>query len=171
MTEFNDKQRWAYPPKVPTFPQDPAARFMPFLGRPLGDESYRHTTVLSIMGRGPVGPKGEAFTYDDMTPEQKEDLARSIVSSSGSIEDAVMTLSDGTYTEVQIPLQNFSVDNSLLSVYLNGLKLTQGVDFYTNDNSIVFNTSIVISGTSSLSSPNELMFSAINLAAGSAVVS
>ena len=159
---FNDNQAWVYPPKEPYFPQNPAYHFVPYLGRPMGDESFRHTTVLSTMGRGPKGAKGDTFTYEDMTPADKQDIARYIASISATSEEGSVDLSDGSYDSVEIPLDNYDPDNSILSVYLNGCELEQGVEYTLAGDSINFSSPLVVANTSAFESPNKLTFVAIN---------
>jgi hypothetical protein len=143
VTGLTDEQRWVYPHWHPWYNNIPHRRFMPFPGRPMGDESYRHATILSMLGRGPKGPQGDPFTYDDLTQAQIRELAayfgrvgierimREVAINSsnntgfGLTEEAGITLGAG----------------DILYVFINGL-LTQAYE--VENNVITFDDPITI---------------------------
>lgn len=145
MNNINDDQRWVYPHRHPWFPQNQYNRFMPFLGRPMGDESYRHATVLSFLGRGPKGAKGDTFTYDDMTPADKANLVRYLAGATGSIEEYSFTSnSDLDSYDVQDMDVDPAVD--ILFVYVNGIMLSTSEYRVENGNHIVFTNGVQYNG-------------------------
>ena len=145
MPEFNDNQYWMYPHKHPVFPQDPAMHFMPYPARPMGDESTRHATVLSMIGRGPKGVKGDTFTYDDMTPADKADLVSYLAGAAGSIEEHSFT-SDSDLGSYDVPDMDVDPAVDILFVYVNGIMLSDSEYRVENGNHIVFTNGVQYNG-------------------------
>lgn len=145
MHEINDDQRWIYPMLRPTFPQDPGRHFMPFFSRPMGDENYQHTTVLSFMGRGPKGAKGDTFTYNDMTPADKANLVSYLAGATGSIEEHSFT-SDSNLSYYDVPDMNVDTSVDILFVYVNGIMLSGSEYRIENGNHIVFTNGVQYNG-------------------------
>ena len=145
MNNINDEQRWVYPHPHPWFPQNQHNRFMPFPGRPMGDESYRHATVLSFLGRGPKGAKGDTFTYDDMTAADKADLVGYLAGATGSVEEHSFT-ANSNLSYYDVP--NMDVDTSvdILFVFVNGIMLSNSEYSIENGNRIVFTNGVQYNG-------------------------
>lgn len=145
MNNINDEQRWVYPHPHPWFPQNQHNRFMPFPGRPMGDESYRHATVLSFLGRGPKGAKGDTFTYDDMTAADKADLVSYLAGATGRIEEYSFT-SDSTLDSYDVPGMDVDPAVDILFVYVNGIMLSSSEYRVENGNHIVFTNGVQYNG-------------------------
>lgn len=145
MNNINDEQRWVYPHPHPWFPQNQHNRFMPFPGRPMGDESYRHATVLSFLGRGPKGAKGDTFTYSDMTPADKADLVSHLAGAAGSIEEHSFT-SDSDLSSYDVPDMNVDTSVDILFVYVNGLMLSSSEYRIESGNHITFTNGVQYNG-------------------------
>lgn len=130
MHEINDDQRWIYPMLRPTFPQDPGRHFMPFFSRPMGDENYRHTTVLSFMGRGPKGAQGDALTYEMLTDEQKIEIVELFGTLTIDPHERYRTLENGDNTfDLKEIFDNHYDPDMVLYVDINGLDLILGKDY------------------------------------------
>lgn len=138
MNKINDDQRWVYPHWHPYFPQDPHPRFTPYPGRPMGDESYRHATVLSFLGRGPKGAKGDTFTYDDMTPADKADIVQYLAGATGSVEDFSFSSMEAVSSHT---IEGMDIDSSvdIVFVYVNGILTT---DFTIEGDTITFTNGV-----------------------------
>lgn len=69
--------------------QQAKALYMPHVDS-FGDLSWTNDLELenpeTVNIMGPRGPQGDAFTYEDLTPEQKEDLTRDFVTCSNDIK-------------------------------------------------------------------------------------
>lgn len=155
MNNINDEQRWVYPHWHPWFPQNQHNRFMPFPGRPMGDESYRHATVLSFLGRGPKGATGATFTYEMMTEDDKQDLVRHMAGATGSIEDFSTTKSETVASDSSVVFPGMDVSGGdIVFVFVNGI-LLQNTDpnnpaYIASGDSITFKSGVEYHGL-----PNE----------------
>lgn len=142
MDNFTDEQRWVYPHWHPWFNQNPHRRFMPFPGRPMGDESYRHATIISIMGRGPKGPKGDTFAYEDLTESDIANLANHFGKVLISRKNKEFDIDSTNNKRLDVSSMGIDPVNSFIYVYINGLmtydflfETVEGVDyivFYPN---------------------------------------
>lgn len=145
MNNINDEQRWVYPHYHPWFPQNQHNRFMPFPGRPMGDESYRHATVLSFLGRGPKGATGATFTYNMMTAADKADLVSHLAGATGSIEEHSFT-SDSDLESYDVPDMNVDPSVDILFVYVNGIMLSTSEYSISDGNHITFTNGVQYNG-------------------------
>lgn len=106
--------------------------------------------LYSSIGRGPKGEKGEkgsSFTYDDFTDEDLEDLVSRLSSHFYRKSDATyVTPSDSPVSVIAIPFDNLTGADVVL-VDVNGLMLTEGVDYATSNGTIVLTTPITHVGT------------------------
>ena len=73
MAEFNDNQFWAPKPPAPMMPLPP--RHVPVLTH-IGAEEEYDALVVSSVGEGPKGDKGDPTSFDDLTPEQLQEIYR-----------------------------------------------------------------------------------------------
>lgn len=82
------------------------------------------------------GEKGDPFTYDDFTEEQLTDLRSSVASAYyRKIDATYYTIGDNTET-IPIPIEGYN-DSDMLFIDVEGLALTEGVDYTIDGSNIV----------------------------------
>lgn len=87
------------------------------------------------------GEKGDPFTYDDFTEEQLTDLRSSVASAYyRKIDATYRTIGDNTET-IPIPIEGYTSADMLL-IDVEGLALTEGVDYTIDESNIVLATPI-----------------------------
>ena len=104
--------------------------------------------ILSTLGQGPRGEKGDSFEFEDFTQEQL-DWLRSGVSSVYNYRKAEATyhtVGENTST-IQIPISGYTA-NDMLFVDIEGLSLAEGEDYTINNGSIVLTHPITHDSTS-----------------------
>ena len=133
MAEFEDRQFYQYPPFNPIIPA-------PVWGK---DAEYA-VPVVSSVGNGPAGPKGEDGGYipfDELTDEQLEKIYMGASACHTYSTDAYV-LTTGTQTQrITIPIEDIS-EYDLLCVDVEGLDLVEGTDYTFMDDYIVLNQPI-----------------------------
>jgi len=133
MAEFEDRQFYQYPPFNPIIPA-------PVWGK---DAEYA-VPVVSSVGNGPAGPKGEDGGYipfDELTDEQLEKIYMGASACHTFSTDAYV-LTTGTQTQrITIPIENIS-EYDLLCVDVEGLDLVEDTDYTFMDNYIILNQPI-----------------------------
>ena len=133
MAEFEDRQFYQYPPFNPIIPA-------PVWGK---DAEYA-VPVVSSVGNGPAGPKGEDGGYipfDELTDEQLEKIYMGASACHTYSTDAYV-LTTGTQTQrITIPIENIS-EYDLLCVDVEGLDLVEDTDYTFMDDYIVLNQPI-----------------------------
>lgn len=122
MVEFNDNQYWDYPHMHHLHPVN---RPMPSIST-IGDDSEYDAFVLSSMGEGPKGDKGDPTYFDDLTPEQLDKIYQEASFVGNKSEDAVITTT-AIVTELTIPLEMDEFD--MLFIDINGLDLAEHEDY------------------------------------------
>lgn len=109
-----------------------------------------HVTLLrSSVGVGPRGqrgPKGDTFTFDDLTPSQLASLRKDIASVYYRLLEGSYTTTSSSTTTIEIPVE-YS-DHDMLFVDVNGLDLVGGTDYTVSDGSIVLTSPIAHQGAS-----------------------
>lgn len=166
MNNINDEQRWVYPHRHPWFPQNQYDRFMPFPGRPMGDESYRHTTVLSFLGRGPKGAKGDPLTYDKMSETDKYDLVSKLAGAVGTVEDFSATKNEAVSSNGSVVFSGMDAsEGDIIFVFVNGV-LIQNIDqnnpiYIVSGDSVTFKNGVGYHGLTNEFSVRILRFEAV----------
>lgn len=91
---------------------------------------------------GPQGPQGDPFEFDDFTEEQLADL-RSGISSVYYKRDksTYVTPDDSPVSSIVIPFTNFT-SADILDIDIEGLTLTEGLDYVISNGNIVLSTPI-----------------------------
>lgn len=133
MTEFNDNQFYLYPPFI--MPK-------PFWAK---DADYM-TPVLSDVGMGPKGEKGDAAYFKDLSDEEKSEIYRSVSLVGNEIVDAVYTTVNASTATIPIPIPNYT-EYDLLWVCVEGLMLFENIDYTHLNDSIVLTSPILHTGT------------------------
>lgn len=125
MAEFNDNQFFLYPP---------------FKHPPMWSPDADHAIpVVSPVGMGPKGDKGDPAYFDDLTPTQLQQIyqAASFVGNR-SLDETVVT-SGASTTVIPIPWVDYD-QFDMLFVDVNGLDLAEGDDYTISSNNIVLAT-------------------------------
>lgn len=139
MTEFLDDQYWGHMPPPPIFPQGHRHTHVPVISN-VGDDERYDALVISDMGEGPKGEKGDPTYFDDLTEEQLQEIYRAASFVGNKTEDAVVTTTGTSTTVIEIPFDYDEFD--MLFVDVNGLDLAEGDDYTIVDNSISLDTSL-----------------------------
>lgn len=107
---------------------------------PVGPQGPRGLT-------GQQGPQGDPFEFEDFTEEQLADL-RSDVSSVYYRRDksTYVTSDDSPVSSIVIPFVNFT-SADILDIDIEGLTLTEDLDYVISNGSIVLSTPINHAGT------------------------
>lgn len=87
-----------------------------------------------------------AFTFDDFTPQQLDDLRSDITSVYYRKDDAVITTSGTNTTTIPIPFEDFRATD-ILVVSVEGLTIAQGTDYTVSDGNVVLASPITHAGT------------------------
>lgn len=152
MTQFNDNQFYLHPRFIPEHP-DPlwvkdADYIVPVVSVVGAGPKGEQGDVGSVGPQGPkgdkgdkgdIGPQGDAFTYEDFTQEEINDLVERLSFVGTYSEDAVITTTDATTSSIEIPFEDFDAFD-LLFVDVNGLDLAEGIDYVIGDGRIVLTT-------------------------------
>lgn len=112
----------------------------PIIPGSIWDENSDFTVpVVSPVGAGPKGEKGDPTYFDDLTPEQLQEIyqAASFVGNR-SLDETVVT-SGASTTVIDIPWIDYD-QFDMLFIDVNGLDLAEGDDYTISGNSIVLAT-------------------------------
>ena len=127
---FNDSELYQYPPFNQHCPD-------PIWNR---DSEYI-VPVISSVGNGPKGDKGDPLNFDDLTDEQLGKIYKAI----GYRKlDGVYTVTDVPVREIPIPVTDGYQPYDVLFVDVNGLDLVEGVDYFINGDNIILASDDVI---------------------------
>lgn len=97
--------------------------------------------VVSPVGAGPKGAKGDKLLFSDLTENDIDHIRQGIANSVNVSQDAVYTTTALT-TQITIPIQDFDADFDMLFVDVNGLDLSEHGDYEIVGNKIVLTTAI-----------------------------
>lgn len=127
---FNDNDLYQYPPFNQHYPD-------PIWNR---DSEYL-IPVISSVGNGPKGDKGDPLNFDDLTDEQLGKIYRAI----GYRKlDGVYTVDSVPAREIPIPVTDGYQPYDVLFVDVNGLDLVEGVDYsISGDNIVLANDDVI----------------------------
>lgn len=104
--------------------------------------------VLSTLGQGPSGEKGDSFEFDDFTQEQLDYLRSGVASVYNYQKKEATYHTVGTNTStIQIPIDGYTA-NDMLFVDIEGLSLAEGTDYTISNGSIVLTHPITHDSTS-----------------------
>jgi len=132
MTEFNDNQAYLYPPLMPK----------PFWAK---DADYA-TAVISDVGMGPKGDKGDAAYFKDLTDDEKAEIYQSVSLVGNTSIDVVFTTTAASTATIPIPIPQYD-EYDLLWIFVEGLFLAENVDYTIYNGSIILTTPITHVGT------------------------
>lgn len=139
MAQFEDKQFYQYPPFNPIIPA-------PVWGK---DAEYA-VPVVSSVGSGPKGEKGDPVKFEDLTDEQKDlvynEVAKNVVNYGYQLEQGYFTTDNDNTSIIEIPIEDWSAYDILL-VDIEGLLALSGTDYNIVGNTIHLTTPITHSGT------------------------
>lgn len=104
--------------------------------------------ILSTLGQGPRGDKGDSFKFEDFTQEQLDYLRSGVASvyNYRKVEATYRTVGENTST-IQIPISGYTA-NDMLFVDIEGLSLAEGTDYTISNGSIVLTHPITHDSTS-----------------------
>ena len=127
---FNDAELYKYPPFNPN-------RTDPIWNR---DSDYV-VPVVSSVGNGPKGDKGDPLVFDDLTDEQMQKILHD-ASYVGNecIEATYRTIGNNT-TTIEIPIADYD-QFDMLFVDIEGLDLHEGADYTIVSDNIILNVPI-----------------------------
>ena len=91
--------------------------------------------------QGVKGDKGDPFTYSDFTTEQLENLHENITNYYKEYKKTYMSAANNT-TVIPIDINQYRNGTDLLSVYINGLRLIEGIDYVSNSTNITLTKAI-----------------------------
>lgn len=132
MAEFNDNQFFLYPP---------------FKHSPIWSPDADHAIpVISPVGMGPKGEKGDIAYFKDLTDDEKAEIYKSMSFVGNEIVDAVYTTTNPSTATINIPIPNYD-EYDLLWVFVEGLFLLENIDYSIYNGQIVLASPIVHSGT------------------------
>lgn len=109
-------------------------------------DHHDHAILHSTIGRGPKGPKGDSFKFEDFTEEQLDLLRDGIASVYRKQEATYHTVGESTST-IEIPINGYT-ENDMLFVDIEGLSLAEGEDYTISNGSIVLTHPITHESTS-----------------------
>lgn len=110
------------------------------------DESDYFIPVVSPVGAGPKGDKGDTAYFKDLTDDEKAEIYRSVSFVGNEIVDAVYTTTNPSTATINIPIPNYD-EYDLLWVFVEGLFLLENIDYTIYNGQIILNVPIVHSGT------------------------
>lgn len=134
MVEFNDNQYWDYPHMHHLHPVN---RPMPSIST-VGDDSEYDAFVLSSVGTGPKGDKGDPTYFDDLTDEQLAKIYQEASFVGNKSIDAVVTTTGTSTSNITIPFDYDDFD--MLFIDVNGLDLSEGDDYTITSNLVSLTT-------------------------------
>lgn len=134
MAEFDDNQYWDYPH---FHHLHPVHRPMPSIST-VGDDSEYDAFVLSSMGEGPKGDKGDSTYFDDLTDEQLAKIYQNASFVGNKSYDAVVTTAGTSTSNITIPFDYDDFD--MLFVDVNGLDLSEHDDYEISGDKIILTT-------------------------------
>lgn len=111
-----------------------------------GKDSDYEVTVVSPVGEGPKGAKGDAAYFSDLTSEEKAEIYRSMSFVGNEIVDAFYTTTSTSTATIAIPIPDYN-EYDLLWVFIEGLFLLENLDYTVNNGSIVLASPITHAGT------------------------
>ena len=113
-----------------------------------------HVNLHFAIPKGGKGDKGDRGSFEDMTPEQVEALRENVYAVYSARKAVYIVEANNTY-QVEINIEHYNAENDMLSVYVNGLKLTEGFDYSLDT------TNKTITLASSLSAGTIVQFEAV----------
>ena len=135
MSKLNDNQFYPFPPVSP----DPYA---PAWGR----DAVYNVPVISPVGNGPKGEKGDPTFFKDLTESEKAEIYKSVSFVGNEIVDAVYTTTNASTATIAIPITDYT-EYDLVWVFIEGLFLLENIDYTVNNGSIVLASPITHPGT------------------------
>ena len=130
MSKLNDNQFYPFPPVSP----DPYA---PAWGR----DALYNVPVISPVGNGPKGEKGDPTFFKDLTESEKAEIYKSVSLVGNEIVDAVFTTNNASTATIPIPIPDYT-EYDLLWVFVEGLMLLENIDYTLFNGSIVLTSPI-----------------------------
>lgn len=103
--------------------------------------------ILSTLGQGPAGSKGESFKFDDFTQEQLDDLRSEIATVYCRKYEAAYQTNGSNVRTIPIPFDDYNESVDMLFVDIEGLSLAQNVDYTVSGSNIVLMTPITNNNT------------------------
>lgn len=95
--------------------------------------------VVSPVGTGPKGDKGDPTYFDDLTPKQLQEIYQAASFVGNRSLDATVVTSGASTTTIEIPWSDYN-QFDMLFIDVNGLDLAEGDDYTISGNSIVLAT-------------------------------
>lgn len=102
--------------------------------------------VISPVGAGPKGDKGDAAYFENLTEEEKAEIYRSMSFVGNEIVDAVYTTTNPSTATIAIPIPDYD-EYDLIWVFVEGLFLLENLDYTIYNGSIVLAAPITHTGT------------------------
>ena len=102
--------------------------------------------IVSPVGDGPKGEKGDAAYFEDLTEAEKSEVYRSMSFVGNEIVDAFFTTTNTSTATIAIPIPDYD-EYDLLWVFVEGLFLLENLDYTVNNGSIVLSSPITNVGT------------------------
>lgn len=134
-SNFNDSDFYQYPP------------FNQHRADPIWNlDSEYLIPIISSVGNGPKGDKGDPLVFDDLTDEQMQEVLQDANYVGNKAEEATYITGSGTTSVIEIPIADFD-QFDMLFVDIEGLDLHEGVDYDIVGNNIILNTPITHGGT------------------------
>lgn len=152
--EFNDDQRYYYP-TPPTFfsPNMDIMRNDRLAVRMFEDMETQEalavevippdTMVVSFVGQG---PKGDPLTFDDLTPEQIEQIRDDVRSCFYRKDEYTYTTTGASESVIPVPFSWYTTAD-MLWITVNGLDMEKNVDYTVSNGNVSLTTPITHVGT------------------------
>jgi len=102
--------------------------------------------VVSPVGEGPKGPKGDKAYFSDLTEAEKAEIYQSMSFVGNEIVDAFFTTTNPSTSTITIPIPSYD-EYDLLWIFVEGLFLLENLDYTINNGSIVLASPITHAGT------------------------
>lgn len=106
--------------------------------------------VISLVGCGPKGDKGDVMKFDDLTENQKtviiKEITKNVVNYGYELVQDCYTTENNNTSIIEIPIDDWSAYD-ILMVDIEGLLLLSGIDYNIVGNTIHLTTPITHSGT------------------------
>lgn len=102
--------------------------------------------VISPVGNGPKGDKGDKAYFSDLTEYEKSEIYKSMSFVGNEIVDAFFTTVNASTATITIPIPDYD-EYDLLWVFVEGLFLLENLDYTVNNGAIVLSSPITHTGT------------------------
>lgn len=127
MAEFNDNQFFLYPP---------------FKHPPMWSPDADHAIpVVSPVGMGPKGDKGDPAYFDDLTDQQLSKIYQEASFVGNKSEDAIVTTAGSATTTIAIPFDDYN-QFDMLFIDVNGLDLAENEDYTIVNGNVVLTAAL-----------------------------